>query len=282
MGESGTGKEMFARAIHNDSSRRGKPFVAVNCAAIPEGLLESELFGYEEGSFTGAKKGGKIGKFEIANGGTIFLDEIGDMQLHMQTKLLRVLQDQTIERVGGQYEIPIDVRVIAATHKDLYKMMKEGEFRYDLFYRLNVIPLVIPPLRERKEDIPLIMKYVLQKCTSKLNKSIIGFSPEANDILLNYYWQGNIRELENTIEYAVNMENSGFISANNLPAKFKRNKDNPSPSDGLTSVKNLEKEAILNALNAFGYKNKAAAAKAIGMSRATFYRKLREYEIFSE
>jgi transcriptional regulator with PAS, ATPase and Fis domain len=159
--------------------------------------------------------------------------------------------------------------------------MKEGEFRYDLFYRLNVIPLVIPPLRERKEDIPLIMKYVLQKCTSKLNKSIIGFSPEANDILLNYYWQGNIRELENTIEYAVNMENSGFISANNLPAKFKRNKDKPSNTEGLVSVKNLEKEAILNALSTYGYKNKTAAAKAIGMSRATFYRKLKEYDIFS-
>lgn len=282
MGESGTGKEMFARAIHNASFRRGKPFVAINCAAIPEGLLESELFGYEEGAFTGARKGGKIGKFEIANGGTIFLDEIGDMQLHMQTKILRVLQERSIERIGGQYSIPIDVRVITATHKDLNKMVREGEFRNDLFYRLNVIPLIIPPLRERKEDIPLIMRYMLQKCNSKLNKSISGFSDEVNDILLNYYWPGNIRELENTIEYALNMETGNFIGVNSLPSKFKQNSGKHSEGERVIPIQTLEKEAILNVLNIYGYSNKTEAAKAIGMSRATFYRKLKEYDIISK
>lgn len=280
MGESGTGKEMFARSIHNASDRRGKPFVAINCAAIPESLLESELFGYEDGAFTGAKKGGKIGKFELANGGTIFLDEIGDMQLHMQAKLLRVLQDRTIERVGGQYGIPFDVRVISATHKDLYKMMQYGEFRYDLFYRLNVIPLFLPPLRDRKEDIIPAMEYMLDKCNSKLHKSILDFKDDVYKIFLNYSWHGNMRELENTVEYAVNMETGTYITVNSIPAKFKQTQYEIESRD-ITPIKDLEKEAMVNALNIYGYKNKDKAAKSLGMSRATFYRKLKEYNIFS-
>lgn len=280
-GESGTGKEMFARAIHSCSVRRDKPFIAINCAAIPETLLESELFGYEEGAFTGAKKGGRIGKFELANGGTVFLDEIGDMPLHLQTKLLRVLQERIIERVGGQYGIPIDVWVITATHKDIFKMLNDGEFRYDLFYRLNVIPIIIPPLRDRKEDIPLLMKYMLKKCCEKLNKCIEDFTRDVYDIFMNYDWNGNIRELENAVEYTVNMESGCLIGMNSLPPRFK-NVELKTKYNDIVPVKNLERDAIFNALNIFGFSNKNEAAKALGMSRATFYRKIKEYGIVSK
>lgn len=277
MGESGTGKEMFARSIHSSSNRSDKPFVAINCAAIPETLLESELFGYEEGAFTGAKRGGKIGKFELANGGTIFLDEIGDMPLHLQTKLLRVLQDSRIERVGGQNSIPLDVRVIAATHKDIPKMLKEGEFRQDLFYRLNVIPIIIPPLKERKEDIPILMKHILKKCNSKLLKLIDDFEDTVYNMFMNYSWPGNIRELENVIEYAANMEMSNMIGLNSLPQRLRKD-DIASSLSEIIPVKELEKRAILNALNILD-NNKEAAALALGISRATFYRKIKEYGI---
>lgn len=277
MGESGTGKEMFARSIHSSSNRSDKPFVAINCAAIPETLLESELFGYEEGAFTGAKRGGKIGKFELANGGTIFLDEIGDMPLHLQTKLLRVLQDNRIERVGGQNSIPLDVRVIAATHKDVIKMLKEGEFRQDLFYRLNVIPIIIPPLRERKEDIPTLMMHILKKCNLKLLKSIDDFKDDVYDMFISYSWPGNIRELENVIEYAVNMEAGDIINLKSLPQRLRKD-DTVSRKSKIIPVKELEKRAILNALDVLD-NNKEAAAIALGISRATFYRKLKEYGI---
>lgn len=277
MGESGTGKEMFARSIHSSSYRSDKPFVAINCAAIPETLLESELFGYEEGAFTGAKRGGKIGKFELANGGTIFLDEIGDMPLHLQTKLLRVLQDSRIERVGGQNSISLDVRVIAATHKDIPKMLKEGEFRQDLFYRLNVIPIIIPPLKERKEDIPILMKHILKKCNLKLQKSIDDFKDDVYDMFMNYSWPGNIRELENVIEYAVNMEMCNMIGLKSLPQRLRKD-DIVSSRREIISVKELERGAILNALKVLN-NNKEAAALALGISRATFYRKIKEYGI---
>ncbi|HOL17414.1 MAG TPA: sigma 54-interacting transcriptional regulator, partial [Bacillota bacterium] len=196
-GESGTGKELFARAIHHASPRADKPFISINCSAIPEPLLESELFGYEGGAFTGAKHAGKPGKFELADSGTIFLDEIGDMPLYMQSKLLRVLQEKKIERVGGIKSISIDVRVIAATNKDLHLSIRQGEFRSDLFYRLNVIPLHIPPLRERKDDIPCLMEFFLQKYNKILHKEFTGFTKKAKNILLNYSYPGNVRELEN-------------------------------------------------------------------------------------
>lgn len=273
LGESGTGKEVFSRAIHGYSSRREKPFIAINCAAIPESLLESELFGYEEGAFTGAKKGGKIGKFELANGGTIFLDEIGDMPLHLQTKLLRVIQERTIERVGSSRGIPIDVRIIAATHKDLGKMVENGEFRIDLFYRLNVIPLRIPPLRERKDDIGVLINHILHKFNAKLGKNIERISDEVYDIFLSYSWPGNVRELENVIEYAVNMENSSVIQLVSLPLRLKED-NNPYNSYNLREI---EKKAIEDVLNK--YKNRDYAAKILGIGRATLFRKIKEYKI---
>jgi sigma-54 dependent transcriptional regulator, acetoin dehydrogenase operon transcriptional activator AcoR len=272
-GESGTGKEMFARAIHYNGNRKDKPFIAINCAAIPENLLESELFGYEEGSFTGAKKGGKIGKFELGNGGTIFLDEIGDMPLHLQTKLLRVIQERSIERIGSIYNTKIDIRIIAATHKDLDKMVEQGEFRRDLFYRLNVIPLKIPPLRDRTGDIDILIYYFLNKCNSKLEKSVLGFSEEVVDLFNVYYWPGNIREMENVIEYAVNMESTEIISMNNLPARFKERKK----CETAYNLRILEKQTIEAVLAQYPNRDKAAAI--LGVGRATLFRKIKEYEI---
>lgn len=221
QGESGTGKELFARAVHFNSNRAKRPFIPINCAAIPEQLLESEFFGYEDGAFTGARRGGTSGKFELANMGTIFLDEIGDMPIHLQAKLLRVLQEHVIEKVGGKESIPIDVRIIAATNKELEKKVLEGEFRQDLFYRLNVIPLNIPPLRERKEDIVILVDYLLDKCNTKLEKHINNIDNSSLEVFMNYQWPGNVRELENTIEYAVNMCGSGIIGVTDLPKKLR-------------------------------------------------------------
>ena len=204
-GESGTGKEMFAKAIHYASSRSDHPFITVNCGAIPENLLESELFGYEKGAFTGASEKGKAGKFELADGGTIFLDEIGDMPLHLQVKILHVLQNMRFERVGGSKSIIVDVRVIAATNKNLEKLIDEGKFREDLYYRLSVIPLSIPPLRERREDIKMLMYHFLRKYNTFMNRKITGFSPAVEDLYLNHDWPGNVRELENAVEYGTNM-----------------------------------------------------------------------------
>lgn len=273
LGESGTGKELFARAIHNESKRKNKPFVAVNCAAIPESLLESELFGFEEGSFTGAKKGGKIGKFEIANGGTIFLDEIGDMPLHLQVKLLRALQERRIERIGSNKGIDIDIRIIAATHKNLEEMVLTGEFRQDLYYRLNVIPIKIPPLSQRKDDIKILMEYILKKCSLKINKNIRGFETKVYECFLNYNWPGNVRELENIIEYLVNMENKEYISFESLPERFKTDKN----IDESIDLKYNEKKLIEKALKM--YSSRDEAAKALGIGRATLFRKIKEYNL---
>jgi len=283
QGESGTGKELFARAIHFHSYRNKGPFIPINCAAIPEQLLESELFGYEEGAFTGAIRGGKAGKFELANKGTIFLDEIGDMPLHLQTKLLRVLQDHVIEKVGGKERIPIDVRIIAATNKDLEKRVLDGEFRQDLFYRINVIPINIPPLKNRLEDIFILVEYLLEKCNDKLGKHIISVDENVYNTFKKYQWPGNVRELENTIEYAVNMCNSNVIKEQDLPNRLiKVNKvvDN-SLFDDITPIKDLEKREIEKALLYFKEKNQSItyAANALGISRATLYRKLKEYKI---
>ncbi|NPV91910.1 MAG: sigma 54-interacting transcriptional regulator [Firmicutes bacterium] len=216
-GESGTGKELVAEAIHFHGNRSSRRFVKVNCAAIPESLLESELFGYSDGAFTGARKGGKMGKFELANGGTIFLDEIGDMPLAMQAKLLRVLQEREFERLGGESVVSVDIRVVSATNKDLVSLIKQGNFREDLYYRLNIISLHTEPLRQRKNDIPPLIEYFINKLSKKLNRSIAEVSPEAMNLLVSYDWPGNVRELINALESAINFSRTSIIEPEDLP-----------------------------------------------------------------
>jgi len=285
-GESGTGKELFARAIHNHSDRSENPFVAVNCAAIPDNLLESELFGYEEGAFTGAKKGGNLGKFELADKGTIFLDEIGDMSLHLQAKLLRVLQEKELNKLGGNSNKIIDVRVIAATNKDLETMVSNGSFREDLYYRLNVIPISLPSLRERKEDIPLLIDFMIKDYARKLNKDVQYIDENAVEVLKGYNWAGNIRELQNIIEYSVNMSSSNRITVDMLPSKVNKKNSNSAIIDNedIECLEDLEKREIIKALNKYkNYKkDKELSAKALGISRATLYRKLDKYNIISK
>lgn len=280
QGESGTGKELIARAIHYSSESVDKPFIALNCAAIPENLLESELFGYEDGAFTGSKKGGKLGKLQLAHGGTIFLDEIGEMSLHLQAKLLRVLQERTIEKVGGTKSIPIDIRVVAATNKNIEAAVANGEFREDLFYRLNVIPLTIPPLRERSGDVELLLNYFLEEYNKKLNKKILGFSDEALSSLLNYTWKGNIRELQNVVEYAVNMADKDHITLSDI--HLRQNKSLVEiPTFQLQPLDDLLCANIRKALKQFGndLNGKEMAAKALGISLSTLYRKIKEYKL---
>ena len=279
QGESGTGKELLARAIHQSSKRKGHTFIAINCGAIPENLLESELFGYEEGSFTGARRGGKLGKFELAHNGTIFLDEIGDMPLHLQVKILRVLQERVVERVGGTRSIPLDVRIIAATHRNLEEMVKTGEFREDLYYRLNVIPIMIPPLRDRLEDVPMLIQFYLDYYSTVTDRSVSGITPETIDIMANYPWPGNVRELGNVVEYCVTMVAGGEITADTLPQRIKTVLQPESQNSSL-NLKLLEREAIMKALtlvDSEGHKNDAA--KLLGISRATLYRKIKDYQI---
>ncbi|QOX63625.1 PAS domain-containing protein [Anoxybacterium hadale] len=285
-GESGTGKEMFAKAIHYSSSRAKGPFVTVNCGAIPENLLESELFGYEKGAFTGANEKGKFGKFELANGGTIFLDEIGDMPLHLQVKLLHVLQNMRFERVGGNKVIIVDVRVVAATNKDLETMIKDGTFREDLYYRLSVIPLTIPPLRGRRTDIKPLMYHFLNKYNTFMNKKIIGFTEEVEYIYEAYDWPGNVRELENAIEYGTNMAFGDKIGIDAIPSRLLKNDANTihiEESDLPLSeqVKFYEKEIITRKLKKYSGSSNAKdlVAKDLGLSRATLYRKLSELDI---
>ena len=285
-GESGTGKELFARAIHNHSDRVDNTFVTVNCAAIPDNLLESELFGYEEGAFTGAKKGGKLGKFEIAHKGTIFLDEIGDMSLHLQGKLLRVLQERELDKIGGKSNILIDVRVIAATNKNLVELVEKGQFREDLYYRLNVIPITLPALRQRKNDIPLLIDYMIKEYAHKLNKDVIGIEDDAKKTLIDYSWPGNVRELQNVIEYSINMSDSSLLNLdiipNNIKSKYYDEKSNK--CEEIRTLEDLEKEEISKALNKFKHykKDKELVAKSLGISRATLYRKLEKYNLISK
>ena len=285
-GESGTGKELFARAIHNHSDRVDNTFVTVNCAAIPDNLLESELFGYEEGAFTGAKKGGKLGKFEIAHKGTIFLDEIGDMSLHLQGKLLRVLQERELDKIGGKSNILIDVRVIAATNKNLVELVEKGQFREELYYRLNVIPITLPALRQRKNDIPLLIDYMIKEYAHKLNKDVIGIEDDAKKTLIDYSWPGNVRELQNVIEYSINMSNSSLLNLdiipNNIKSKYYDEKSNK--CEEIRTLEDLEKEEISKALNKFKHykKDKELVAKSLGISRATLYRKLEKYNLISK
>lgn len=282
QGESGTGKELFARAIHFHSDRANKPFITINCAAIPEQLLESELFGYESGAFTGAKKGGKSGKFELAHKGTIFLDEIGELPLHLQSKLLRVLQEKVIEKVGGEEYISLDVRIIAATNRNLEQSVKDGEFREDLYYRLNVILLNIPPLRNRSDDLDIVLEYILKKFNAKLGKNILGITDKCKNVLREYKWPGNIRELENTLEYSMNMTNKEYIELEDLPNRIKETRVNSLViNEEISELKTLEKKEMIKALEIFKACDKPVekAAKALGIGRATMYRKIKEYDI---
>lgn len=284
LGESGTGKELFAHSIHNDSSRHDGPFIKVNCAAVPENLLESELFGYDDGAFTGAKKGGKPGRFELANGGTIFLDEIGDMPLSMQAKMLRVLQEKEFERVGGTKTIKLDLRIIAATNRDLEKMIEEGKFRQDLYYRLNIISLNISPLRERVDDIAMLCIMLLKKINKQTPHCVEGVSATALQLLMNYPWPGNVRELENMLERAINLmdDDEFLINPENLPPvlkKVSKVKDKGESEEHLSGLLgDTERQAILKALEAAGG-NKSEAAKLLGIHRSGFYQKMKKYNI---
>lgn len=281
-GESGTGKSLLAKAIHFASPRKDAPFISVNCGAIPENLIESEIFGYEDGAFTGAKKSGKPGKFELADKGTIFLDEIGDLPLHLQVKLLHVLQNQKLSRVGATREITVDVRIIAATNRNLEQMVIDREFREDLYFRLNVIPLHIPPLRVRKEDILILLENALNKYCILLNKQIEGFQTNTLQLLLSYSWRGNVRELENIVEYAVNMENTNIITVDSLPPRFKPEHKKQSGILPLEVLRReFEKKIILDYLKKVGYsvEEKRKVATLLGISESTLYRKIKELNI---
>ena len=274
LGESGTGKELFAHAVHQESSRAAKPFIKVNCAAIPHELLESELFGYEEGAFTGALKGGKAGKFEIADGGTLFLDEIGDMPMSMQAKLLRVLQEKEIEKIGAKYPLPVDVRIIAATNKNLENLTAQGKFRSDLFYRLNVFGIRIPSLRERPEDISVLIPYLLDEICSRMGKYVENISPQALRKLTKYSWPGNIRELQNVLERAVNLiGKEGIIEPRHLPEKISGQVFDDKIIPVKEAVEQAEKTAIEKAL-ALAKGNKAKAARLLNISRSNLYERL--------
>ncbi len=280
LGETGTGKELFAQAIHNQSNRKLHPFVAINCGAIPRELIESELFGYVEGAFTGARKGGRPGKLELASGGTIFLDEIGDMPLDMQVKLLRVLQTGEVNRVGRHKAIMVDLRIIAATHHDLKLEVEKGNFREDLFYRLNVLPIPIPPLRERQEDITPLARHFLRRCRVVLNKSTVEFSRDAEHLLKSYHWPGNVRELENIVERAVNLVSEEKIGPElfGLPVTSPFSKTSQSESHTLKKLAEIEKQTIFEALKNTNY-NLAKASRILGISRATLYNKIKRYDL---
>ncbi|WP_084280960.1 sigma-54 interaction domain-containing protein [Alkaliphilus transvaalensis] len=283
VGESGTGKELFAHAIHGDSKRNHQPFIKVNCGAIPHDLLESELFGYDEGAFTGARKGGKVGKFELAEGGSIFLDEIGDMPHEMQVKLLRVLQEKEFERVGGIAPIKADVRIIAATNQDLKSLVEEGKFREDLYYRLNVMMIEVPPLRDRMDDIELLVKSLLDKLTYKLGSYVEGISEDALEMIKTYKWPGNVRELENILERAINLVDEGYILLEHLPKQL-LNKDetlkiSSAPIEKLSErIERTEKEAIIQCLE-YTKGNKQKTAELLGISRSNLYGKIEKYQI---
>lgn len=281
-GESGTGKELIAHALHNESDRRYGPFIKVNCAAMPENLLESELFGYKEGAFTGAKKGGQVGKFELADKGTIFLDEVGDMSLNMQAKLLRVLQEKEVERLGDSSPKTIDVRVIAATNRNLEELISKEKFREDIYYRLNVISLHVPPLRERKADLPLLMEYFMEKFNREFGLSVRAFEPEVARLCESYNWPGNIRELENVMERAFNMVDGPIIQIKHLPVYLQKAKENrPEAIDGQSLqalADQFEKTVILDVLAKTGG-NRTQTAKLLGLSRAALYNKLEKHGV---
>lgn len=289
-GESGTGKELFANAVHHASPRADGAFIRLNCAAIPRDLLEAELFGYEEGAFTGAKKGGKPGKIELAHKGTLFLDEIGDMSLDMQVKLLRVLQEKEIERIGGTKIQKIDVRFIAATHRNLREMVQRGEFREDLYYRLHVFAIDIPPLRERKEDMIHLTEFLIQKLNEELSSSVLSLDDRVRDIFMEHDWPGNIRELENVLERAMNVVEGTVIHVQHLPVYLRqKNLEGALSCKGYqeeseisyslqAEVESAEKRVIARALEKTAG-NRKEAAEILGIHRASLYRKIERYEI---
>ena len=283
LGESGTGKDIIAQAMHNASPRRNNPFLAINCAALPRELIASELFGYEEGAFTGAKKGGNIGKFELADQGTIFLDEIGDMPLDLQASLLRVLEEKSVLRLGGNKLIPVNVRVIAATNKDLDLEISRNRLRRDLYYRLGVIRITIPPLRERPEDIRLLAHYITESICKRINKPPMKLAPEVIDAFLRFDWPGNVREMQNVLEGAIQLADSPLITYDLVKDYF--NQPGTQVAETLIKAENedltisaVEKQMIESYLEKYKY-NKTEAAKALGMSRRTLYRRLKEYNL---
>lgn len=291
MGESGTGKDLFAHAIHQESARRDGPYVVVDCSAIPPSLMESELFGYEPGAFTGAQRKGKAGKFEVADGGTVFLDEIGELPLEMQSKLLRVLEGREFYRVGGVKPIRVDIRIIAATNRDMGAMLKSGSFRQDLFYRLNVFSLNIPPLRERRDDIPILIDFYLKRYSVINNKLIDRIAPEVMAMLLHYHWPGNVRELKNAIERLVILSEDNAITTGHLPRIVETIGNGATATDEgrmatefqtLLSLEEAviaaERQTILNALKAAG-NNKAQTAKLLDIPRSTLYYKLQKLKL---
>jgi transcriptional regulator with PAS, ATPase and Fis domain len=276
-GESGTGKELFAQSIHNESQRRNGPFIAINCAAIPKELVESEFFGYETGSFTGAIKGGMPGKFELANGGTLFLDEIGEIPLEMQPKLLRVLDENKVMRIGGSYERELDVRIIAATNRNLLNEMTKEAFRQDLYFRLNVINLRLPPLKKRQEDILVLGDYFLQQLNQENSGVSKYFSKKFEDKLLEYEWEGNVRELKNIVQRGYYMSTGDQIENMEVLQKDKEEKSHGLENEGET-LKELEKNSIEHALF-LNNGNVVKAAEDLSISRATIYRKIKAYDI---
>jgi len=280
-GETGTGKELVARAIHKNSLRKEKPFIIVDCTTIPENLLEAELFGYEKGAFTGATES-KKGLVELSNGGTLFLDEIGDLPLSLQKKLLRFLQEKEIKRLGSLNRIKVDVRVIASTNQDLEKAIKEGKFREDLYWRLNVVRIHLPPLRERKEDIPLLVRHFLNKYAQENNKPIPEIEPGVIDILMEYDWPGNVRELAHVIERAVVLSPSGIIQIRHLPKrileklKSENENENKENKEETLNLLEIEKKLIIKALNETGW-NQSKAAKILGISRKQLRTKMKKF-----
>jgi two-component system, NtrC family, response regulator AtoC len=288
MGESGTGKELVSRAIHYISQRRNTPFVTINCAAIPETLIESELFGHEKGAFTNAIER-KLGRFEIAHSGTLFLDEIGELSLATQAKILRFLEEREFNRVGGSKTIKVDVRLIAATNKDLTQMIKKGLFREDLYYRINVVPMVLPPLRERPEDIPLLLEHFIEKFSTENKKQLKGVSKEALEILKNYEWPGNVRELENLVERVVTLTSNSYIQPNELPFSLinvpKMNGLKESILNGRVSLiegeEKFEREIIEDALKRANYVQ-SHAAEMLGVSRRILKYKMDKFGISQE
>ena len=280
-GESGTGKEVIAEGIHYASERRRGPFIRVNCGAIPGTLLESELFGHEKGAFTGAVRR-KLGKFELADHGTIFLDEIGEMDKNMQVKLLRVLQQKEFDRVGGEETVHVDVRIIAATNRDLEQMVKDGTFRDDLYYRLNVIPISLPPLRDRVDDIPLLVEHFIAKISAENGKPVRGITPEAMQVMMRYQWPGNVRELENVIERVITLMDSETITITSLPSYIKgemagREVRHFAADTAVLPWEEYEKQIIANALRQCGSFN--AAAKMLKITHKTVAAKARKYDL---
>lgn len=280
-GESGTGKELIASALHNTSKRKDGPLITLNCAAIPFNLLESELFGYEKGAFTGANQKTK-GKFELSNGGTLFLDEIGDMDIGIQAKLLRVLETKVVIPLGSEKAIPLNTRILAATNLDLEEEVKKGNFREDLYFRLKVINLEVPPLRERKEDISILSQYFLNKYSTEFNKNIQGFLPSTVDALENYEYPGNVRELKNIIQRAVALTNNQYLGTEDLPIELLSDVNKAKGKDFIPvyigeSLSEIEKKVILRTYNSLS--NKRETAKILGISERTLYNKLEEYDI---